>query len=63
MGTLKLKTNNMNNDTHNGATNQPVSLKNESTPDETVFSDSVPAPTAGAATGAGSRTASGEGLY
>ena len=38
--------------THNDATDQPVSLNNEETPGATVFSVTAPAPTAGAAAGA-----------
>ena len=39
----------MNSDACDGATKRPVSLKNEATPDASVFSGATPAPTAGAA--------------
>ena len=43
---LKLKTNDMNDVACNNATNQPVSLKNEATPDAAVFDVAATAPTA-----------------
>ena len=38
---------------NNDATNQPVSLNNEATPDAAVFASATPALTASAAAGAG----------
>ena len=40
----------MKNDTCDDATDQTVSLNNESTPDAAVFSGAAPAPTSGAST-------------
>ena len=50
---LKLKTNDMNNDACDDATNRPVSLNNEATPDAAIFAGAAPAPTSGAAAGTG----------
>ena len=44
----------MNFDVRNEATNLPVSLKNEATPDAAVFPRATPAPNSGAATAAAS---------
>ena len=43
-GNAKIKTNDMNNDDRNDATNQPVSLNNEDTPDAAIFVRATPAP-------------------
>ena len=41
----------MNNNARNDATDQPISLNNETTPDAAVFAGTAPAPTAVAAAG------------
>ena len=50
-GNAKIKTNDMNNDDRNDATNQPVSLNNEDTPDAAIFVRATPAPSANTASG------------
>ena len=51
MGVLKLKTNNMNNDAYNDATNEPLYLDNDATPDAAIFDGAAPSPTFDAASG------------
>ena len=51
---LELKTNGMNYDAHDDATDQTVSLNNKPTPDATVFSGAAPAPTVWSAAGTAS---------
>ena len=48
-GMLKLKTSDMNDDSHNKSTVRPVSLNNKSTPDAAVFDRANISPTADAA--------------
>ena len=48
-----MKTNHMNDDAHDDATEQPVSLNNGSTFYASVFAVAAPAPTAGDASGKG----------
>ena len=52
----------MNDDARDDATEQPIPLKNESTPDDAVFSGTASAPATGIANGAGS-VSGGEGGY
>ena len=58
----------MNDNAHYDATNRPISIKNEATPDAAVFAGATRSPTsgaaAGAAAGAGTSATLGEGsLY
>ena len=58
-----MKTKYINDDTRDDATDRPVSLNNEATPDAAVLSRAAPAHTAGATSGAGVGAASGVGNY
>ena len=55
----------MNNDACDDATNRTVSLKNEATPDATVFVDAIPSPNTAVAAGftAGTTLGGGGGIY
>ena len=53
----------MNDDARDDATEQPISLNNESNPDDAVFFGTAPALTACIANGAGSVSGGGGGVF
>ena len=53
----------MNNGARDDATDRPISLKNEATPDAAVFAGANPAPTAGAIVGTGDTLGRGGSLF
>ena len=63
MGTLKLKTNKINNGAQDDATDQPAYLNNEYTPNNSLFSGASLGSTAGAVAAAGASAALEGRLY